>query len=67
MLVSDYVEGEGFDEVKQLEQDERDIFGEIVFRFCFGSIYHLQHFNADTTPATTSSWTTGGSRFSTSA
>jgi predicted unusual protein kinase regulating ubiquinone biosynthesis (AarF/ABC1/UbiB family) len=50
VLVSDYVEGRGFDEVKGLEQDERDIFGEIVFRFCFGSIYHLQHFNADTHP-----------------
>ena len=50
VLVSDYVEGRGFDEVKDLEQDERDIFGEIVFRFCFGSIYHLQHFNADTHP-----------------
>jgi predicted unusual protein kinase regulating ubiquinone biosynthesis (AarF/ABC1/UbiB family) len=50
VLVSDYVEGRGFDEVKQLEQDERDIFGEIVFRFCFGSIYYLQHFNADTHP-----------------
>jgi predicted unusual protein kinase regulating ubiquinone biosynthesis (AarF/ABC1/UbiB family) len=50
VLVADYVEGRGFEEVKQLEQDERDIFGEIVFRFCFGSIYHLQHFNADTHP-----------------
>ena len=50
VLVSDYVEGRGFDEVKELEQDERDIFGEIVFRFCFGSVYHLQHFNADTHP-----------------
>ncbi len=50
VLVSDYVEGRGFDDVKGLEQDERDIFGEIVFRFCFGSIYHLQHFNADTHP-----------------
>jgi predicted unusual protein kinase regulating ubiquinone biosynthesis (AarF/ABC1/UbiB family) len=51
VLVSDYVEGRGFEEVKDdLEQDERDIFGEIVFRFCFGSIYHLQHFNADTHP-----------------
>src|SRR5882757_283008 len=50
VLVSDYVEGRGFDEVKELEQDERDIFGEIVFRFCFGSIYHLRHFNADTHP-----------------
>jgi len=50
VLVSDYVEGRGFEEVKQLDQDERDIFGEIVYRFCFGSIYHLQHFNADTHP-----------------
>ncbi|HEU4979840.1 MAG TPA: AarF/ABC1/UbiB kinase family protein, partial [Solirubrobacterales bacterium] len=50
VLVSEYVEGRGFEEVKDLEQDERDIFGEIVFRFCFGSIYHLQHFNADTHP-----------------
>src|SRR3954449_3734937 len=50
VLVSDYVEGRGFDEVKGLEQDERDIFGEIVYRFCYGSIYHLQHFNADTHP-----------------
>ena len=50
VLVSEYVEGLEFDQVKQLPQDERDIFGEIVFRFCFGSIYHLQHFNADTHP-----------------
>ena len=50
VLVSDYVEGEGFEEVKRLPQDERDIYGEIIFRFCFGSIYHLQHFNADTHP-----------------
>src|SRR5882762_3053554 len=50
VLVSDYVEGRRFDEIKELEQDERDIFGEIVFRFCFGSIYHLQHFNADAHP-----------------
>src|SRR5215211_1808088 len=50
VLVADYVEGRDFEEVKQLDQDERDIFGEIIFRFCFGSIYHLQHFNADTHP-----------------
>jgi predicted unusual protein kinase regulating ubiquinone biosynthesis (AarF/ABC1/UbiB family) len=50
VLVSEYVDGHDFEYVKQLPQDERDIFGEIVFRFCFGSIYHLQHFNADTHP-----------------
>ena len=50
VLVSEWVDGQGFEEVKQLPQDERDRFGEIVFRFCFGSIYHLQHFNADAHP-----------------
>ena len=50
VLVSEFVEGREFEQVKTLDQDERDIFGEIVFRFCFGSIYHLQHFNADTHP-----------------
>src|SRR5829696_6123709 len=50
VLVSEYVQGLEFEQVKQLPQDERGIFGEIVFRFCFGSIYHLRHFNADTHP-----------------
>jgi predicted unusual protein kinase regulating ubiquinone biosynthesis (AarF/ABC1/UbiB family) len=50
VLVSEYVEGLDFEQVKKLPQDDRDIYGEIVFRFCFGSIYHLQHFNADTHP-----------------
>jgi predicted unusual protein kinase regulating ubiquinone biosynthesis (AarF/ABC1/UbiB family) len=50
VLVTEWVEGAGFDEVKALPQPERDRFAEIVFRFCFGSIYHLQHFNADAHP-----------------
>jgi predicted unusual protein kinase regulating ubiquinone biosynthesis (AarF/ABC1/UbiB family) len=50
VLVSEWVDGAGFDEVRALPQAERDRFGEIVFRFCFGSIYHLQHFNADAHP-----------------
>jgi len=50
VLVSEWVDGAGFDEVRELPQRERDRFGEIVFRFCFGSIYHLQHFNADAHP-----------------
>src|SRR4051794_22445252 len=50
VLVSEWVDGMGFEEVKALAQEERDRFGEIVFRFCFGSIYHLQHFNADAHP-----------------
>ena len=50
VLVTEYVEGLGFEDVKQLPAEERDRFGEIVFRFCFGSIYHLQQFNADAHP-----------------
>jgi predicted unusual protein kinase regulating ubiquinone biosynthesis (AarF/ABC1/UbiB family) len=50
VLVTEWVDGMGFEQVKELPQAERDRFGEIVYRFCFGSIYHLQHFNADAHP-----------------
>ena len=50
VLVTEFVEGMGFEEVKQLPAEERSRFGEIVFRGSFGSIYHLQHFNADPHP-----------------
>jgi predicted unusual protein kinase regulating ubiquinone biosynthesis (AarF/ABC1/UbiB family) len=50
VMVSEWVDGIGFEQVKQLPQADKDRFGEIVFRFCFGSIYHLQHFNADAHP-----------------
>jgi predicted unusual protein kinase regulating ubiquinone biosynthesis (AarF/ABC1/UbiB family) len=50
VMVSEWVDGVGFEEIKELPQQEKDRFGEIVFRFCFGSIYHLQHFNADAHP-----------------
>ncbi|HYP48962.1 MAG TPA: AarF/ABC1/UbiB kinase family protein, partial [Thermoleophilaceae bacterium] len=50
VLVTEWVDGMGFEQVRELPQAERDRFGEIVYRFCFGSIYHLQHFNADAHP-----------------
>jgi predicted unusual protein kinase regulating ubiquinone biosynthesis (AarF/ABC1/UbiB family) len=50
VLVTELVEGLGFEQVKELPQEERNRFGEIVFRGSFGSIYHLQHFNADPHP-----------------
>jgi predicted unusual protein kinase regulating ubiquinone biosynthesis (AarF/ABC1/UbiB family) len=50
VLVGEFVEGLQFDQVKDLGDEERWRFGEIVFRFHFGSIYHLQHFNADAHP-----------------
>ena len=40
----------GFDQVKELDEEARGRFGEILFRGSFGSIYHLQHFNADPHP-----------------
>jgi predicted unusual protein kinase regulating ubiquinone biosynthesis (AarF/ABC1/UbiB family) len=50
VLVTEYVEGLDFEAVKALPAEERSRFGEIVYRFAFGSIYHLQHFNADPHP-----------------
>src|SRR6059058_1463798 len=50
VLVTEWVDGHGFDYVKEQSQADKDRFGEIVFRFCFGSIYHIQHFNADAHP-----------------
>jgi predicted unusual protein kinase regulating ubiquinone biosynthesis (AarF/ABC1/UbiB family) len=50
VLVTEYVEGSGFEEIKRLDHEARSRFGEIVFRFYLGSIYQLQHFNADAHP-----------------
>ncbi len=50
VLVSEYVEGMGFDEVKTLPRPERDRFGEIVYRFFIGSLYRTRHFSADPHP-----------------
>jgi predicted unusual protein kinase regulating ubiquinone biosynthesis (AarF/ABC1/UbiB family) len=50
VLVTELVEGMNFDQVKQLDQEERNRFAEIVFRFYLGSIYQLNHFNADAHP-----------------
>ena len=50
VLVSEWVEGLDFEGVKALPRADRDRFGEIVFRFSFGSVYHLRRFNADVHP-----------------
>lgn len=50
VMVSEWVDGDEFDAVLQLPQAERDRFGEIIFRFAYGSIYHLHQLNADTHP-----------------
>jgi predicted unusual protein kinase regulating ubiquinone biosynthesis (AarF/ABC1/UbiB family) len=39
VLVSDYVEGQRFEEVRRLEETQRDRYAEIVMRFFFGLLY----------------------------
>jgi predicted unusual protein kinase regulating ubiquinone biosynthesis (AarF/ABC1/UbiB family) len=50
VLVTEWVEGQEFDEVKLLDQNTRDRFGEIVFRFFFGSLYRDGDFSGDPHP-----------------
>jgi len=45
VLVSEWVDGMGFEDVKQLPQEERDRFGEIVFRFFIGSLWRTGFFS----------------------
>jgi len=50
ILVTEWVEGLSFEEVRELPAPERDRFGEIVFRFFFGSLYRNGHFSGDPHP-----------------
>ena len=50
VLVTEWVEGLGFEDVKKLPPPDRDRFGEILFRFFFGSLYRNGHFSGDPHP-----------------
>ncbi|MDQ6811464.1 MAG: AarF/ABC1/UbiB kinase family protein, partial [Actinomycetota bacterium] len=50
VLVSDFVEGVGFEELKARPQAERDRLGEIVFRFFLGCLYRHRQFSGDPHP-----------------
>ena len=50
VLVTEWVDGIGFEEVRELDAATRDRFGEIVFRFFFGSLYRNGHFSGDPHP-----------------
>ena len=50
VLVTEWVDGMGFEDVKAMDRDVRDRFGEIVFRFFFGSLYRTGHFSGDPHP-----------------
>jgi len=50
VLVSEYVDGLAFDEIKALDDAQRDRFGEIVFRFFFTTLSHLHRCSGDPHP-----------------
>jgi predicted unusual protein kinase regulating ubiquinone biosynthesis (AarF/ABC1/UbiB family) len=50
VLVTEWVEGRSFEEVRQLPAADRNRFGEIVFRFFSGSLYRNGHFSGDPHP-----------------
>jgi predicted unusual protein kinase regulating ubiquinone biosynthesis (AarF/ABC1/UbiB family) len=50
VLVTELLEGRRFEEVKGLGAAERDRFGEIVFRFFFGTLGHLGRASGDPHP-----------------
>jgi predicted unusual protein kinase regulating ubiquinone biosynthesis (AarF/ABC1/UbiB family) len=50
VLVSDFVSGVGFEELKTRPQAERDRIGEIVFRFFLGCLYRHRQFSGDPHP-----------------
>jgi predicted unusual protein kinase regulating ubiquinone biosynthesis (AarF/ABC1/UbiB family) len=50
VLVSEWVDGKGFEEVTAMDPEMRDRFGEILFRFFFGSLYRNGHFSGDPHP-----------------
>jgi predicted unusual protein kinase regulating ubiquinone biosynthesis (AarF/ABC1/UbiB family) len=50
VLVSAYVSGVGFEELKHRPQAERDRLGEIVFRFFLGCLYRHRQFSGDPHP-----------------
>jgi predicted unusual protein kinase regulating ubiquinone biosynthesis (AarF/ABC1/UbiB family) len=50
VLVSEYVEGVGFERLKKYPQADRDRIGEIVFRFFLGCLYRHRQFSGDPHP-----------------
>ncbi|MDQ6750676.1 MAG: AarF/ABC1/UbiB kinase family protein [Actinomycetota bacterium] len=50
VMVSEFVYGTGFDELKTYPQADRDRLGEIVFRFFMGCLYRHHQFSGDPHP-----------------
>ncbi|MBV8430528.1 MAG: AarF/ABC1/UbiB kinase family protein [Solirubrobacterales bacterium] len=50
VMVSEFVHGTGFEELKGYPQQDRDRIGEILFRFYFGCMYRHHQFSGDPHP-----------------
>ncbi|MGC9220647.1 MAG: ABC1 kinase family protein [Solirubrobacteraceae bacterium] len=50
VLVSEYVHGAGFEEIKGYPQEQRNRIAEILFRFYFGCLYRHHQFSGDPHP-----------------
>ncbi len=50
VIVAEFVDGIGFEELKSYPQEERDRIGEILFRFYFGCLYRHHQFSGDPHP-----------------
>jgi predicted unusual protein kinase regulating ubiquinone biosynthesis (AarF/ABC1/UbiB family) len=50
LMVSEFVQGAGFEELKTYPQEDRDRIGEMLFRFYFGCLYRHGQFSGDPHP-----------------
>jgi predicted unusual protein kinase regulating ubiquinone biosynthesis (AarF/ABC1/UbiB family) len=50
VIVTEFVEGKGFESLKEEPQEERDRVAEIIFRFYFGCLYRYRRFSGDPHP-----------------
>ena len=50
VIVTEFVEGDRFEQLTSGTQEERDRIGEIVYRFYFGSMYRHRRFSGDPHP-----------------
>ncbi len=50
VMVSEYVQGTGFEELKGYPKADRDRIGEMIFRFYFGCLYRHGQFSGDPHP-----------------
>ena len=50
VMVSEFVDGRGFDAIRECPRPTRDRFGEILFRFYFGCMYRHRQFSGDPHP-----------------